>query len=286
MLSLIGYQNLTLIYESANSEVYRGTRQSNNRPIILKMLKQKYLTSSKLIRYKQEFQILSSLDVEGVIKAYSFESYQRTAIIVLEDFAASSLKKWLGEKRFSLEEFLNLALLIVISLGSIHDRDIIHKDLNPSNIVFNPTTRELKIIDFGIATALSQENLTLKNINTLEGTLAYISPEQTGRMNCSLDYRTDFYSLGVTFYELLTGRLPFITKDPLELIHCHLAKQPLSPHEVDSNIPQVLSTLVMKLMAKTAEERYQSSYGIRADLEECLRQLTFSGNIQNFPLAP
>lgn len=285
MLSLIGYQSLNLIYESANSEVYRGLRQSDNRPVILKLLKQSYVTPPKLTRYKQEFTILSSLDAEGVIKAYSFKCYQRTAIIILEDFAASSLKKWLGEKRFSLEEFLNLALLIVSSLESIHDHNIIHKDINPSNIVFNSNTGELKIIDFGIATALSQENPTLKNINTLEGTLAYISPEQTGRMNCSLDYRTDFYSLGVTFYELLTGKLPFITQDPLELIHCHLAKQPLSPHEIDSNISPLLSDLVMKLMAKTAGERYQSSYGIRADLEECLRQLTFSGQIQNFPLA-
>ncbi|MGK7893006.1 MAG: AAA family ATPase, partial [Xenococcus sp. (in: cyanobacteria)] len=285
MRSLIGYQNLNLIYESANSEVYRGLRQNDNRPVILKVLKQNYVTSSKLTRYRQEFQILSSLDVEGVIKAYSLESHQRTAIIILEDFQASSLKKWREEKNFSLEEFLNLALLIVSSLGSIHDRDIIHKDINPSNIVFNPRTGDLKIIDFGISTALSQENPTLKNINTLEGTLAYISPEQTGRMNCSLDYRTDFYSLGVTFYELLTGKLPFRTQDPLELIHCHLAKQPLSPYQIDSNIPQILSDLVMKLMAKTASERYQSSYGIRADLEECLRQLTFSNKIHNFPLA-
>ena len=285
MLSLIGYQSLTLIYESANSEVYRGIRQSDNRPVILKLLKQNYVTSSKLTRYRQEFEILSSLDVEGVIKAYSLETHKRNLIIILEDFQAVSLKKWLENKRFSLKEFLNIALLIVISLGLIHDHNIIHKDLNPSNIVFNPTTGELKIIDFGIATALSQENLTLKNISNLEGTLAYISPEQTGRMNCSLDYRTDFYSLGVTFYEILTGTLPFITQDSLELIHCHLAKQPLSPHEIDSNIPQVLSSLIMKLMAKTAAERYQSSYGIRADLEECLRQLTFSGNIHDFPLA-
>ncbi|MEM9274561.1 MAG: AAA family ATPase, partial [Cyanobacteria bacterium P01_F01_bin.143] len=285
MLSLIGYKNLSLIHESANSEVYRCHRESDNQPVVLKILKQNYVKSSKLTKYKQEFEILRSLDTQGVIKAHSLENYQRTAIIILEDFAADSLKKWLAETQFSLKEFLNIALLIVNSLGNIHDRNIIHKDINPANILFNPKTGELKIIDFGIATALTQENPSLKNINILEGTLAYISPEQTGRMNCSLDYRTDYYSLGVTFYELLTQELPFTNQDPLELIHCHLAKQPLAPHQIDPKIPPILSAIVMKLMAKTAEARYQSSYGIKADLQECLRQLTLSGNIQEFPLA-
>jgi predicted ATPase/GAF domain-containing protein len=162
--------------------------------------------------------------------------------------------------------------------------NIIHKDINPSNIIIQPETGKIKIIDFGISTVFNRETLTLKNPNVLEGTLAYISPEQTGRMNRSLDYRTDFYSLGVTFYELLTGQLPFITSDSLELVHCHIAKQPIPPSEINLEIPSVLSAIVLKLMAKTAEERYQSAFGIQADLAECLRQLETEGRISDFPL--
>ena len=184
-----------------------------------------------------------------------------------------------------LEDFFPLAIQIVENLGKIHAANIIHKDINPANIVLNTTTRQIKIIDFGIATILKQENPILKSPNVLEGTLAYISPEQTGRMNRSLDYRTDFYSLGVTFYELLTGLLPFDIIDPLELVHCHLAKQPLPPHQANPDIPVVLSRMVMKLMSKTAEERYRSTYGIKADLEECSRQLETTGQIEDFAIA-
>ncbi len=169
-------------------------------------------------------------------------------------------------------------------LGAIHAGNIIHKDINPSNIVYNPTTGQVKIIDFGISTVLSRENPTLSNPNVLEGTLAYMSPEQTGRMNREIDYRTDFYSLGATFYELLTGRLPFDTGDAMELVHCHIAKVPVPPHEVNPQIPKAISEIVMKLLAKTAEERYQSAWGIKADLEECLTQLQDKGIISEFPL--
>jgi predicted ATPase/signal transduction histidine kinase/CheY-like chemotaxis protein len=185
----------------------------------------------------------------------------------------------------SLPEFLKLAIETAEILGAIHAANIIHKDINPANIVFNPETGIVKIIDFGISTQLTRENLTLKNPNVLEGTLAYMSPEQTGRMNRTLDYRTDFYSLGATFYELLTGQLPFETTDALELVHCHIAKVPSSPYQLVPEIPHVVSDIVMKLMAKTAEERYQSAWGLKADLETCLTQLQETGNISDFPLA-
>jgi serine/threonine protein kinase len=302
MITLPGYQILSKIYESFNSEVYRAIRSSDERPVILKVLKQEYPTAQELTRYKQEYKTICSLKFDGAIAAYGLEPYGRTLVIILEDFGARSLKKWIEEKPLTLQEFLSIGIQIADNLAKIHAARIIHKDINPANIVFNPTTGQLKIIDFGIATILEQEKPSLKNPNILEGTLAYISPEQTGRMNRSLDYRTDFYSLGVTFYELLTGQLPFETTDALELVHCHLAKQPLSvnsyqltvnsrgtrftPSEGRSErLPQVVSNIVMKLMTKTAEERYQSAYGIKADLEECLRQLETRGKIEDFALA-
>src|ERR671933_266181 len=289
-IALPGYQILTQISKSANSLVYRGIREEDNKVVILKVLKQEYPTPQELTRYKQEYEITRNLNLDGVVKAYSLEPYQRTLVIILEDFGASSLKRLMNErmgggtKALPLQEFLSIAIQTAQILGAIHAANVIHKDINPSNILLNPETGIVKIIDFGIATQLTRENPTLKNPNVLEGTLAYMSPEQTGRMNRDLDYRTDFYSLGVTFYELLTGKLPFATTDALELVHCHIAKQPLSPHQLIPEIPNAVSDIVMKLMAKTAEERYQSAFGIRADLEECLNQLQRHGEITEFPL--
>ena len=206
-----------------------------------------------------------------------------------------------------------MAIAITKALGSIHTEQIIHKDINPANILYNPDTKEVKLTDFGISSTLSRENPSFSNLKILEGTIAYISPEQTGRMNRALDYRSDFYSLGVTLYELLTGKLPFEAQDALELVHCHIAKQPLSlceevrrsPLTHDSRyngghlrnalsplnkggnlekIPKMLSKIVMKLMAKNAKDRYHSAYGIQADLESCLRQLESKGEVESFIL--
>ncbi|MBW4629367.1 MAG: PAS domain S-box protein [Brasilonema octagenarum HA4186-MV1] len=296
MITIRGYQLLAQIYESVNSLVYRGIREEGNQPVILKVLKDDYPTPSELTRYKQEYEITRNLNLDGVVKAYGLEPIERTLVIILEDFGATSLSllKEAGgsfclSPIFSLLEFLKLAIKIAEILGTIHNSNVIHKDINPSNIVLNPVTGQLKIIDFGISTFISRSHPTLKNPNVLEGTLAYISPEQTGRMNRSLDYRTDFYSLGVTFYELLTGKLPFQTNDALELVHCHIAQHPIPPHQlVESKggtvIPKIVSDIVMKLMRKTAEERYQSAWGLKADLEKCLQQLQTTGNIESFSL--
>ena len=286
------------IYESANSLVYRATRQSDGLACIVKILKQDYPTPQELTRYRQEYQITEQLNVDGVIKAYALEPCDRTLAIILEDFGAVSLQKLMqdsllpcqrGDFQTQIAEFLRLAIAISDILGQIHAANIIHKDINPSNIVFNPNTREVKIIDFGISTILTVETPILKHPNVLEGTLAYISPEQTGRMNRSLDYRTDFYSLGATFYELLTGKVPFETSDVMELVHCHIAKQPIPPRELlhtqeNKLIPTAISQIIMKLLAKTAEDRYQSAWGLRIDLEKCLKQWETDKSIKEFAL--
>jgi serine/threonine protein kinase len=190
----------------------------------------------------------------------------------------------MAKQQFTIAEFLHLAIEIVDILGQIHQQHIIHKDINPSNIILNQQTGKLKLIDLGISTTLSRENSTFRNSNVLEGTLAYISPEQTGRMNRAIDYRTDFYSLGIAFYELLTGQLPFPTNDVLELVHCHIAKQPTPPQELNLEVPPIISAIVLKLMAKNAEERYLSAYKLKADLQECLRQWQSKDRIDPFPI--
>ncbi|MEL6928994.1 MAG: AAA family ATPase [Cyanobacteria bacterium J06600_6] len=297
-LAIANYFLTEKIYESINSEVYRGTRKSDGQKFILKFLKQDYPSLQEITRYRQEYQILRQLNLDGVIKTYGLEEEPRTLAIILEDFGALSLDKLMrdslllcqvGKLNQRIEEFLHLAIAIAEILGQIHGAKIIHKDINPSNIILNPATKEVKIIDFGISTILTVENPTFKHPNVLEGTLAYISPEQTGRMNRSLDYRTDFYSLGVTFYELLTGQVPFRLSNAMELVHCQIAKQPLAPYDLiaiqgENCFPRVISDIVMKLMAKTAEDRYQSAWGLKADLEECRRQWQVHNSIAEFPL--
>ena len=284
------YQILSKIYESSNSLVYRAVHKSRHHAVILKILKKDYPSPSELTRYKQEYEITRSLQIDCAIKVYELLPYKNTLAMVLEDFGGQSLDILLQSQTFSLSEFLSIAIQIAGALGEIHAANIIHKDINPSNIVYNPQTGQVKIIDFGISTKFTRENPTIKNPHLIEGTLAYMSPEQTGRMNRVLDRRTDFYSLGATFYRLLTRKLPFETEDPLELVHCHIAKQPNQVKSPNSKvkteeIPQVISDIVMKLMAKNAEDRYQSAFGLKADFEKCLHQLQQNSKIVNFTLA-
>ncbi|MEG4121011.1 AAA family ATPase [Microcoleus sp. N9_B4] len=283
MISLPDITIVNQIYESANSLVYRGILKSNQQPLILKLLKEDYPTPAELYRYQQEYEITRRLNLEETIKAYELRKYENTQVMLLEDFGGESFKILLERRTFSVSEFLHFAIQITDALGKVHQKNVIHKDINPSNMVLNSQTGQLKIIDFGLSTILFQENPSLKSPNLLEGTLAYISPEQTGRMNRVIDYRTDFYSLGVTFYELLTNQLPFASVDALELVHCHIAKQPTPPHEINPEIPLNLSEIVRKLMAKMAEDRYQSAWGIKADLKTCLTQ-SITGQIKAFSL--
>jgi predicted ATPase/GAF domain-containing protein/tRNA A-37 threonylcarbamoyl transferase component Bud32 len=284
MLNFSGYQITEKLHESDNSQVYRGCRLASEQQVILKVLKLAYPSPEKIARFKREYKITQNINLAGVVNVYSLENHQHGWVMVLEDFGGYSLDRLMQSEKFTLTEFLSIAIEIVGILGQVHQQHIIHKDINPSNIVFNPTTGSLKLIDFGISTALTQENLTFRNPNVLEGTVAYISPEQTGRMNRVIDYRTDFYSLGVTFYELLTGQLPFPTEDAMELVHCHIARLPAPPHAYKPDIPQTISAIVLKLMAKNAEDRYQSVHELKADLETCLRQWQGKGQIDPFPV--
>jgi len=280
-----GYKIIKLLHEGRKTVIYRGLREAEPTSVIIKTLKAEYPTIEEITRLKHEYQILQILDIPGIVKPYELKDYQHGLALILEDFAGESLKQFIDTQKISLINFLEIGIFLAKTLGELHRTQIIHKDIKPQNILINSETGEVKLIDFSIATRLEKESPGISSPNLLEGTLAYMSPEQTGRMNRFIDYRTDFYSLGVTFYEILAGQLPFQNfTDPMELVHCHIAKSPVPLIQINPEIPDSVSLIVMKLLAKNAEERYQSAYGIKADLEECLRQLQSSHKIANFVL--
>ncbi|MBW4683269.1 MAG: AAA family ATPase [Microcoleus vaginatus WJT46-NPBG5] len=284
-ITLPGYQLNQTIHSGFKTIIYSGKRELANTSVIVKTLKAEYPTIDEITRLRHEYKILENLEIEGVVKSLALENSQHGLALILEHFAGQSLKDYLTEQNYlKSSDFLIVAIQLVQILGDLHKNKIIHKDIKPHNILINSQTFQVKIIDFSIASRLERENQTLSNPNLLEGTLAYMSPEQTGRMNRSIDYRTDFYSLGVTFYEMLTGQLPFSATDPLEFVHCHIAKMPVPPQQLNSEIPEAISSIVMKLLAKMAEDRYQSTEGLKFDLETCLMKLQTTGTISGFIL--
>ena len=200
-------------------------------------------------------------------------------MVVVENFQGISLSVYLKKTPIDLRSFLKIAISLANTLGDLHQHNIIHKDIKPENILVDPATLEVKITDFHIASYLSHENPKPLNRHQLEGTLDFISPEQTGRMNRDIDNRTDIYSLGVTLYAAITGQLPFYSQDALELIHLHIAKTPQTPHQIQPSIPKAISGIIMKCLEKIPEDRYHSAYGLKNDLEECLKQLEATGSI-------
>ncbi|AFZ03477.1 ATP-binding sensor histidine kinase [Calothrix sp. PCC 6303] len=287
-VSIAGYHLSEQLYNGSRILVYRGIRQADLLPVVIKLLKNSCPSFTELVQFRNQYTITKNLNSPLIVQTYSLETYQNGYMLVMEDFGGISLDNFAQLKTaqtICLQEFLEIAIALCDALDILYKEGIIHKDIKPSNILINPETKEVKLIDFSIASLLPRETQTLTNPNVLEGTLSYISPEQTGRMNRGIDYRTDFYSLGVTFYELLTGKLPFRSKNAMELIHCHIAKKPPLVHEINSQVPSVISKLVSKLMEKNAEDRYQSALSLKFDLNNCLVQLKETGKIKSFEIA-
>ena len=283
-VELQGYLLTEELHRGKHTVVLRGTRGHDGLPVVIKALNADSSTFNDTVKLHHEHAIIADIRGSGVVRTFGMEKQGRVLAIILEDFGGISLAEYLASARLDIPAFLRIAIQLCTALQEIHAAHVIHLDINPSNIIINPATQRVKIIDFGISTRLSSERVRSVNPNVLEGTLPYISPEQTGRMNRVVDYRADYYALGITLYEALIGWVPFQSSDPMELLHCHIAKHPAVLAELNAAIPKPVSDIVMKLLAKTAEDRYQSAAGLRTDLEQCLLRWQASGSIAEFPL--
>ncbi|MEG4801839.1 AAA family ATPase [Microcoleus sp. ARI1-B5] len=283
-LTIAGYRILDRIYNGSRTQVYRAISESDQKPVVIKILQSEYPTFNELVQFRNQYTITKNLDLKGIVKPLALSNYRNGFALVMEDFGGISLAEYTALHPLSTADFLPIAIQTVQVLEGLYQYRIIHKDIKPQNILINPHTKEIKVIDFSISSLLPRENQEIKSPNVLEGTLNYMSPEQTGRMNRGIDYRTDFYSLGVTFYELLTGQLPFKSTDPMELVHSHLARIPTPPIEILPTIPAMLNDITVKLMAKNPESRYQNAFGLRYDLETVRQQWQETGKISQFTL--
>ena len=279
-----GYRLISCLYEGQPVCVWRGTRDSDALQVVLKLAKGGQPQLQQVVRLKQEYAIARNLPVNGIVRALDLLEFDGGCVLVLEDVEGTSLDRVIAETPLSTEQALAVAAELAGILGEIHSHDVVHKDIKPGNIIVARDGLGVRITDFGIASLVLKNAQDTAAILRPEGTLAYISPEQTGRMNCRVDWRSDLYSLGVTLFHLFTGRLPFKAEDPLALIHAHIAR--VAPHasEVDPSIPRVIGAIIAKLLAKSPDERYQNATGLKTDLLLCLESYRASGEIAAFPL--
>ncbi|MCX4240621.1 trifunctional serine/threonine-protein kinase/ATP-binding protein/sensor histidine kinase [Paraliomyxa miuraensis] len=272
------------LYAGHHTVVCSATSETSGAAVALKYPNTEYPSLSEVLRYRHEFEVLTRLEGPWVIRALSLERVGNRLVLVTEDFGGVTLREYFGAREPTLERFLQLAIGLARALAFIHERGVVHKDINPTNVLVDPRSGEVKLIDFGISTMLSREARDLRHPERIEGTLEYMSPEQTGRMNRTQDYRSDFYSMGATLHALAQGAPPFESEDLLELIHHHIAKEPEPLHGEVPWIPPSVSQIVTKLLAKSAEHRYQSARGLLHDLEHCLAQLREHGTVAPFVL--
>ena len=282
-----GYELVEMLHESGPRVIYRALRHDDGEQVILKTLLAEYPHEQDLAEIHREFKIVKRLSIEGVIHVHSLQSYgEGNLAIEMEDFGVP-LADYMGQQReqsIDLERFFSIAVGLAKILGQLHENDIIHKDVVPTNILIDSDSGELRLIDFGISSELSRERQSITLSKCLEGTLPYISPEQTGRMNRDVDYRSDYYLLGVTLFELITGELPFTARNTLEWVHRHITQPPPLAHAVNGRVPEQVSRIILKLMSKNAEDRYQSSFGLVTDLERCRDEIERNGTIVSFEL--
>lgn len=288
MQSDFGYTTVERLNCSTRTITVRAIRNSDQRQVIIKSLASSHPTATQLARFNYAYELQKRFDHAGIVKVIDWISDTSIPQMVLEDIGAIPLADFVdqqSEKRLTINVFLNIALQISTAVAEIHRQHVVHKDLHPGNILVHPKTLHVQITDFDLSSLLSREQPAVQPPSTLEGVLGFISPEQTGRMNRSIDYRTDFYTLGVLFYRLLTGQMPFEEDSPIAMVHAHIARLPEPIDNLRPQVPALLARLIDKLMAKNAEARYQSAIGLQFDLNICRQQWQSQRTIELFPLA-
>src|SRR5467141_2957992 len=272
--------------QSADFTLYRGRQHGNPSSVLAIALSTEQPSPQCLQRLEHEYSLAAELDPTWAAKPLALTRHEGRTILLLTDPGGEPLDRILERDQtqpLELTRFLHIAIGLATALGQVHRHGLIHKDIKPAN-AFVDDAGNVWLTGFGIASQLPQERQTPIPPEIIAGTLAYMAPEQTGRMNRSIDARSDLYSLGVTFYQMLTGALPFAAADPLELVHCHIARHPTPPAS-RAAVPEPLSAITMKLLAKNAEERYQTASGLEADLRRCLTEWQSYGRIDPFPLS-
>ncbi|MBW4646833.1 MAG: AAA family ATPase [Goleter apudmare HA4340-LM2] len=281
---ILGYQIFEQLYLGSRTIVYRGQQQATQRPVVIKVLRNNYPSFSELVQFRNQYTIAKNLPIAGIVRPQSLETLGSGYALVMEDWSGVALSRYLEQYNLHWSQSVDIAVQLCDILHELAQHRVVHKDIKPANILINPDLKQVKLIDFSISSLLPKENQENQSPHNLEGTLAYLAPEQTGRMNRGIDYRSDFYALGVTLYQLLTGSVPFTADEPMELVHCHIAKMATPVHQVNPEVPEIVSEIVVKLMAKNAEDRYQSALGLKYDLERCLQQWKQTGAVAGFGL--
>src|ERR1700732_758076 len=268
-----GDSSLQVLWEDGERVFCRGESHADGyRTAVLAVLPAaEHPTPATLDCLAREYELKDELDGAWAVRPLELVRERGRIMLVIEDTRSEPLHRLLGVP-MEVRSFLRLAIAVAAALSQVHRRGLVHKDIKPANILVNRTTGEVKLTGFGIASRLPRERQSPEPPESIAGTLAYMAPEQTGRMNRSVDSRSDLYSLGVTMYEMLTGALPFMASDPMEWVYCHIAKQPVPAAERLKDVPIVVSAIASKLLAKTAEERYQTAAGVESDLRRCLAQ--------------
>lgn len=279
------YNFIEILHQGVKSNIYRAVHLGNNQRVVIKSLANPFPKPLEIARLRHEYQILEGLNIQGIPEVLSFEKNETHYGIVLKDHDGISVSSFFKDQLPEIPEFLDVACQLCQIISGIHARQIIHKDIKPANIIVSPATGQVQLIDFGLSARLLSGTQEALGNGILEGSLPYISPEQTGRMNRPIDYRSDLYSLGITLYELATGRLPFTASHPLEWVHAHLAQIAPDPRTFRPNFPEVLTLIITKLLAKSSDDRYQSAYNLLKDLDNCAKQWKEKRGITRFELA-
>ncbi|MEM7297291.1 MAG: AAA family ATPase [Bacteroidota bacterium] len=273
-----------LLYESKNSKVFVKDDKDLKTRVITKILNQEFPSPEVISKFYNEFDLTHELSIDGVRPSFERRKVNNRHAIVMKYVAGKTIREKVESEVFNISDFISYAIQIARILSEVHEAKIIHKDISSHNLIIDEESGKVHLLDFGISTKLNLKEQNLENPEKLEGSLMYISPEQTGRMNRMVDYRTDLYSLGITFYEMLTGKLPFQYSDSMEMVHAHLASQPPSISSYRVDVPEMIQQVIAKLLAKNAEDRYQSARGLMKDLEHCLKAWNKSGKITDFDL--